>query len=390
MTSDRACPGCGGHDLHEFYRVTGMPVFQNLPVSSAEEARACARGDVVLAVCRTCGFVLNVAFDPDRVHYTPAYENTQACSPAFQGYMQDLADRLIVSYELRNKTVLEIGCGKGEFLKLLCERGPNRGIGFDPSVSAGGRTFDRFTLIADVYSERYDAYKGDLICSRHVLEHLQDPGGLLTTVRRSIGDRNSVALYIEVPNVLWILRHATVWDVFYEHCSYFSPGSLRRLLESRGFLVTAVNEQAGGQYLGAEAAPSRPSAVASRPVYDGVDAVPLAVEFRGRVERRLGAVRDAIDAIQGAGRRAAVWGAGAKGVTFLNLLQLTVDTVPCVVDINPKKQGKYVPGTGQPIVSPAEAAGYGIDAVFVMNPNYHAEIRQMASKSGIAAELIDL
>jgi SAM-dependent methyltransferase len=391
MSGARTCPACGGADLQEFYRVAGVPVFQNLPVSTVEEARACTRGDIALAVCRRCGFVLNAAFDPERIRYAAGYENTQACSPVFYRYMADLVDRLITAHGLRRKTILEIGCGKGEFLALLCERGPNRGIGFDPSVPDGGRVSERMTLIADVYSERYPSYQADFVCSRHVLEHLPDPGALLTTVRRSIGDRPDVAVYVEVPNTLWILRHATVWDVFYEHCSYFGPGSLRRLFESRGFVVTAIQEQAGGQYLGVDAAPGPPAGPAAKADGNGgAETVALAAQFRSRVERRLNAVRGVVDRLRVAGRAAAVWGAGAKGVTLLNLLHLTPEAVPYVVDINPRKQGKYVPGTGQRIVSPAEAAGRGVDAVFVMNPNYHTEIRDMASDAGLAAELIDL
>jgi SAM-dependent methyltransferase len=391
MSGVRACPICGGGDLQEFYHVAGMPVLQNQPVPTVEEARACVRGDIALAVCRRCGFVFNAAFDPERIRYTPGYENTQACSPVFQGYMEDLADRLIAAHGLRHKTILEIGCGKGEFLALLCERGPNRGIGFDPSVPGGGGVFGRVTLIADVYSERYAAYQGDFVCSRHVLEHLSDPGALLATLRRSIGDRRDVAVYVEVPNTLWILRHATVWDVFYEHCSYFGPDSIRRLLESRGFAVAAVNEQAGGQYLGVHAAPSPSSAWAPASNGDGgAETMSLAVQFRDRVQHRLDDVRSVLESLRASRRSAAVWGAGAKGVTLLNLLRVDPEAVPYVVDINPKKQGKYVPGTGQRIVSPAEAAARGVDAVFVMNPNYHAEIRGMAGKAGLAVELIDL
>jgi len=390
MTGVRACPVCGAGDLREFYRVAGVPVLQNLPVSNIEEALDCVRGDIALAVCLGCGFILNVAFDADRVRYTTAYENTQACSPHFRGYMEALADRLVNTYGLRHKTIVEIGCGKGEFLAMLCKRGPNRGIGFDPSAPRNGGAPEGVTLIADLYSERYRSYRGDLVVSRHVLEHLPDPGGVLAVVRRSIGDRRGAAVYVEVPNMLWILRHATVWDVFYEHCSYFSPGALRYLLESRGFAVSAMVEQAGGQYLGAEAGPDGSSGGAARPAADTAETVRLAEEFGGRVDRRLQALRTAIQPLQAAGRRAAVWGAGAKGVTFLNLLHLGPRAVPYVVDINPRKQGKYVPGTGQQIVSPAEAAARGVDAVFVMNPNYHAEIRRMAADAGMTAEWIQL
>ena len=67
------------------------------------------------------------------MEYTQSYENSLHFSPGFQKFAADLADRLITRYNLRGKDVIDIGCGKGDFLKLICARGGNRGVGFDPS-----------------------------------------------------------------------------------------------------------------------------------------------------------------------------------------------------------------------------------------------------------------
>ena len=82
----------------------------------------------------------------------------------------------------------------------------------------------------------------------------------------------------------------------------------------------------------------------------------------------------------------AVWGAGAKGTTFLNLVE-GGDRVGHLVDVNPRKRGKHVPGTGQPISAPEDLAERPPRHVVVMNPIYRAEIRQTLHGLGIEPEI---
>jgi C-methyltransferase C-terminal domain len=70
----------------------------------------------------------------------------------------------------------------------------------------------------------------------------------------------------------------------------------------------------------------------------------------------------------------ALWGAGAKGVTFANLVDPECRHLACVVDVNPRKQGKFLPGTGHPIVPPERLLHEGVQSVLVLNPNYFDEI----------------
>jgi hypothetical protein len=88
-------------------------------------------------------------------------------------------------------------------------------------------------------------------------------------------------------------------------------------------------------------------------------------------------------------RKVVVWGAGAKGVMFLNLLQLTTGSgVDCVVDINPRKQGHFVPLMGQRIVGPDLLLRNPPDLVIVMNPEYEREIRSTLNELGIRCEVV--
>ncbi len=83
----------------------------------------------------------------------------------------------------------------------------------------------------------------------------------------------------------------------------------------------------------------------------------------------------------------AVWGAGSKGVTFLNLVEGGAD-IHTVVDVNERKRGRFVPGTGQAIIAPEELARWDVGTVLVMNPNYREEIQQQLSRIGISPEVL--
>ena len=116
----RPCPLCSNPVPRLFFERRDVPVHQNWACLTAEEARQFRRGDLLLAFCAECGFVFNAAFEPDRLSYSAAYENTQSCSPYFKQYLIQLADSLLTKYGLSNKLVIEVGCGKGDFLRLLC------------------------------------------------------------------------------------------------------------------------------------------------------------------------------------------------------------------------------------------------------------------------------
>src|SRR5713226_780766 len=131
------CPSCGAGGLREFYDVRNVPVHSCLLMSSEKEALDFPRGDVVLSFCEACGFITNVAFDGSLQNYSPTYEDQQCFSATFNVFHHNLTARLVKKYNLHNKDIVEVGCGKGDFLALLCELGDNRGVGIDPSFIPG-------------------------------------------------------------------------------------------------------------------------------------------------------------------------------------------------------------------------------------------------------------
>ena len=210
---ESTCPVCRSSNTNVFLEIKNVPVHCNLLWETIDDALNAPRSDIILMFCEDCEHIFNCAFDPALMEYTQQYENSLHFSALFQGYARELADRLIDAYDLHGKSIIEIGCGKGDFLKLICERGGNRGVGFDSSYENVGETISPdsdITFIKDFYSERYLNYKSDFICCRQVLEHIQNPCDFLTDLRKMIG--NDTIVFFEVPNVDYTLKDHGIWD----------------------------------------------------------------------------------------------------------------------------------------------------------------------------------
>lgn len=388
MTRWMPCPSCSACDTRIFYEVADVPVNSVLLLDSAEEARRFPRGDIELAFCERCGFVFNAAFDAALVEYSSRYEETQGYSPTFQQWHQELARDLVDRYQLHDKTIVEVGCGKGEFLTLLCRLGNNRGIGFDPAWVPGRNPraeLGGVAFVRDFYSEEYAHVRGDMLCCKMTLEHIPETRAFVEMVHRAVEDGDTLVLF-QVPDVLRILRDGAFWDVYYEHCSYFSEASLAGIFRRCGFDVARVDRQYDDQYLLVEARPGAGNGP-EEPTED-VDALSdLADRFAGRIERLRGTWQERMEGYERAGRRVVVWGSGSKGVAFLTTLGVG-DAVDAVVDINPHRQGCFMAGTGHPIVSPEDLRERPPDVVVVMNPIYRDEIVDELDRQGLSPEVL--
>lgn len=385
-----ACPCCGTAAMRVFYRVARVPTNSCILLRSREEALSYPRGDIELGFCGNCGFICNTAFDPKLTEYSGRYEETQAFSSTFNAFHDRLARSLVERHGLRNRELIEIGCGKGEFLRLLCDLGNNRGLGFDPGYSeARGDALGRakFSVIRDFFSERYADRSADFVCCKMTLEHIPAPlafvGAAVRTVRQPDG-----VLFIQVPESLRIVQSCAFEDIYYEHCSYFSAGSLGRLLQRLGMKVLATEVAYDGQYLTVEATfPTAGQKTAREPVVDDIAELERGVStFPARMERKLAQWQERLALWRSLGKRVVIWGSGSKGVSFLTGVP-GADVVSHAVDINPYRRGYYMPATGQSIVGPEDLRELRPDVVIVMNSVYANEIQATLAYRGLSPEL---
>lgn len=386
------CPNCDVLGLRVFYEVFNVPVHSVLLMSTQAGAVDFRRGDIRLGVCKACGFISNVAFDATVHEYSVGYEATQSYSPTFNAFHTGLAQQLIDKYDLHNKHVIEIGCGQGEFLMMLAEMGNNHGVGFDPAYDpARPREVDsaQVQFVQDFYSEAYAHVQGDFICCKMTLEHIPDTAQFMRTVRRSIGDRPDTIVFFQVPNAGYVLRDVAFWDIYYEHCSYFTAGSLAYLFEQTGFDVLNVATQYDDQYLTIEAKPAHtPTGAISSQARQAVAETQAAVDAFCQIYP--GVLRnweERLHQLQKTGKRVVIWGSGSKGVAFLTTLAGT-EVIRYAVDVNPYRHGTFMAGAGQEIVGPAFLREYHPDAVIIMNPIYCDEIQRMLHGMALTPQLL--
>lgn len=385
------CPACTSQEVEPFLDILDVPVFCNILCETKGEALGIPRGNIQLTFCRKCGHIYNAQFDGQRVQYSQNYENSLHFSPTFQEFARNLASHLIEKYQLFGKKIIEIGCGQGTFLNLLCELGNNWGVGFDKSFrhhQSASSLSDRITLVQDDFSEQASRYEADFTCCRHVLEHIAQPREFLSVVRRSVRSRKDALIYFEIPNGLFTIRELAIWDIIYEHFSYFTRHSLIRLFKSCGFDVRDCFEVYEGQFIGIEAVPM---VGAGEPPGNGL--VELSqlykevVVFAERFDRKMAAWRDKLEGWESRRQRSILWGAGSKGVTFLNLLKIQ-ELVEYVVDMNPRKQDKFIAGSGQQIVPPAFLQDFQPDLIILMNSIYREEVQRLVNNLGVQATIM--
>ncbi len=379
------CTACGGSKVSSLLQLNSVPVHQNLLYARHEDALHCPSGQINLCACENCGFVFNEQFDSKLLDYSEDYENSQDKSSSFTAHMQNVAVGLVRRHNLDSKRILEIGCGKGAFLNLIVSIAGGMGKGLDPSYANEFDNVSRLNFVKDFFPGNEAWWDPDLIVCRHVLEHIDQPRRFINLLRDAIPDDQFPTLYFEVPSFDWITEHIAFWDVFYEHCNYFTAFSIGNLLKSCGFEIEAIEHSFAGQYLSIDARPSKVvEAEANTGTTEKPDYRRLAADFKKRMEGLQSSILDQYRQ----GEKIAIWGAAAKGCTFLNQLELTTEIVSKVIDINPRKQGNYIAGTGQLICAPEFLKSNKHDVVYIMNPNYESEIRQQLNEMGVSVHII--
>lgn len=372
--------------MRVFHHIPDVPVQSNVLIDSRSEALAIARSGIDLSICERCGFIANTAFDPSLVDYSAPYEEAQGFSARFRAYADDLAESLTERYALRGADVVEIGCGRGDFLEQLCATGTNRGVGIDPSYRPRqGQDPRRADYRTEYYAEAHTRLPADLIVCRHTLEHIADVRSFMELVALA-ASRSRAPVVLEVPDVERVLRENAFWDIYYEHSAYFTADSLRHLFGFVGFETLHEELVFDGQYLIIEARiPPAPVASAAMAPPDTL----LADGFGAAQRKLIRSWAARLEERHSRGESVVLWGASSKAVGFLTQVP-GAQRIDRVVDINPHKTGRFIPGSGQEIVSPGSLTSRPPDLVVVMNPVYEREIRDELAELSIAAEVISL
>lgn len=352
-------------NLRSLFKQSNVPIFQNKVYPTSEMALVAEKGEVELVQSLVSGFIFNKAFTPHKMNYDVHYQNEQSNSGIFKTHLSNVLS-LLQSFGLNNKKVVEIGSGKGVFFDMMLSKGIDC-WGFDPTYEG-----DNERIKKEYFDESHKGIAADIIIMRHTLEHITQPFSFLHTIAKANDYKGF--LFVEVPTFDWIVNKNAFWDIFYEHCNYFTEQSLGSMFDD-----SITGNFFGGQYIYLWADLSKIRKTIPDDVkfanYD-TNTFPKKVAEYKKILTNAGSF--------------AIWGAGAKGSTFLNLLDPDKKLVQYVVDINPAKQNKFIAGTGHPIFDFNILIDKPVDNILIMNENYIEEIKKQLNKYNITANILSL
>ncbi|WP_045835675.1 class I SAM-dependent methyltransferase [Hyphomicrobium sp. 99] len=325
--------------------------------------------------------------------YTADFEQSQHFSGTFNAFARKFAAEIAERFDISGKRVLEIGCGKGEFLIELCKGHDAIGLGIDPGYRADdgrGKTVEGLEFIVDNFGPKYENLEADLILCRHTLEHIFPVSTFLRSVSEIAKKCKDLSVVFETPDGMRVLEEGAFWDIYYEHCCYFSPGALARAFRNADLDVTHLELAYGDQYIIQYARALGDRTTPPLPIENDLHKMrKLAADFGERVAAVRQVWNSLIRSASAAGKRIVLWGGSSKAVAFLTTLNLQ-DEVIAVVDVNPYKQGKFLPGTGHRVVEPQALSNIRPDLVVVMNPIYVEEIAATLEAMSLTPEIVAL
>jgi SAM-dependent methyltransferase len=323
--------------------------------TTREEARQTKTVDVNLHICQRCGFVFNSLFDESIMHYSPDYHTNQGISPRFEEHLDETI-QFLISKGYKEKRVVEIGCGKGHFLQKLSVAGFRQIKGFDPGYEG-----DAPFITKDYFNPQSMTEVADLIIFRFVFDQIAQPFQLLEQI--ALLNKNQGNVFIEVPAFEWVVNEGAIWDIENERCNYFTKDVLERFFEESESYYSF-----GDQYLSFTAPLSR-----LRREIKFLESSATTASF-DVFQKCLSHWKRFMSETEGF---LVVWGSSGKGVAFANLLDSECQKINYLIDIDLKKQGRFIGGTGHKIISPAELKEFRDSpmTIIVANKNYLDEIK---------------
>ena len=322
-----------------------------------------------LCQCMGCGLV---QFDCEPVDYYRDVIRAGGFSKTMVELRRYQYKHLIDSYHLEGKKFIEVGCGQGEFLKVLSEFPVEvHGIEHDPHLVelARAQGLDVTEGFTETEDTRFAGGLYDVFLSFNFLEHQPDPSTMLQAIYRNLED-DAMGL-ITVPSFEYIMDHNSYYELIRDHLAYYTFETLTPLLERNGFLVEeceVINRD------------TLSVIVKKRPQMDTENLLECYVNLKREMETYMKYL-DAWD------KKVAVWGASHQGFTLAATTKLG-ERARYIIDSAPFKQGKFAPASHLPIVGPDHFHEHPVDAIIITAPGYTDEIAaSIRQKFGTAVEI---
>lgn len=350
----RNCRVCARPFFKEpLLRYENMPrAAQHFPDEASLEAE---RGvDLTVCQCSECGLV---QLSEPPVPYYRDVIRAAAVSEPVKAFKTEQFSRLVGKYGLQGKKVIEIGCGKGEFLSLWKGSGVHV-YGLEHAETSVKHCLENGLSAFQGYldASEFQLPNGpfDAFALLMFLEHMPDPNASLRGIHNNLVE-DAVGL-IEVPNFDMVVRNHLFSEFIADHLLYFTRETLQFTLQLNGFEILECSESRDDYVLSAIVRKRKSlDLLAFHAAQDGV---------RQEIETFI----DRFPA-----KSVAIWGAGHQALAMISLTGIA-DKIKYVVDSAPFKQGKFTPASHLPIVSPDTLDLSPASALIVMAASYSDEV----------------
>ncbi|MBS5882713.1 MAG: methyltransferase domain-containing protein [Lachnoanaerobaculum sp.] len=348
----KKCISCKG-SLHELMKIENMPASaQDIPTK--EELDKDCGIEVSLCVCEDCGLV---QLKNDAVYYYRDVIRAGGYSTTMEALRKSQYKHFIEFASLEGKKIIEVGCGRGEFLGMLSDF-PVEGYGTEHKKDLVEIAKEAGLRVDEDFPEREDhIFKNgpfDAFMSFNFLEHQPNPRTYLKAIYNNLCDEGYGL--ITVPSFEYIMEQNSFYEIIPDHIAYYSFESLTHLLNICGFEVLekeTVNR----------------------------DTISMIVKKRklpdicGIISKKNDIATEVVETVKKYAKagKIAIWGASHQGFTLCATTGIA-DYVYCIIDSAPFKQGKYAPASHIPIISPDEARKRKLEAIIIVAPGYTNEI----------------
>ncbi|MGO9013532.1 MAG: methyltransferase domain-containing protein [Dissulfurispiraceae bacterium] len=352
-----SCRVCG----HKFFeepllRYGNMPkAAQFLP--DAESLERDKGVDLEVCQCSGCGLV-QLSNEP--VPYYKEVIRAAAFSEEMKDFRMKQFGSFVQKYSLKGKKIIEIGCGRGEYLSLMCQFGADA-YGLEHSEESVKQCVKNGLKVSKGFIEsntyKLDDAPFDAFFILNFLEHLPDLNSTLTGIYNNLSD-DAIGL-VEVPNFDMILRNNLFSEFIPDHLFYFTGETLNTTLRLNGFEVIDCKEVWHDYIISAIVKKRQKTDISLFYEYQA--------QLKNEIEEYICRFKD---------KKVAIWGAGHQALAVISLINLA-DKIRYVVDSAPFKQDKYTPATHLPIVSPDALDSDPVEAVIVMAASYSDEVARI-------------
>ncbi|NQT22498.1 MAG: methyltransferase domain-containing protein [Candidatus Omnitrophica bacterium] len=281
----------------------------------------------------------------------------------------------VQKFSLKGKKVIEIGCGRGEYLSIMQKFGVEV-YGLEHSAASVRQCIKNGLKVSKGFIESstdsLNDFPFDAFFILNFFEHLPDPNSTLRGIYNNLTD-DAIGL-VEVPNFDMILRNKLFSEFIGDHLFYFTKETLSSTLRQNGFEIIECNEVWHEYIISAVVHPVKSSVVGmAKPLFHRVKKrkkmdishfYKYQTQLKNEIEEYIRRFKD---------KKVAIWGAGHQALAIISLMSLA-DKIKYVIDSAPFKQGKYTPATHIPILSPDILEQDPVDGIIVMAASYSDEV----------------